>query len=375
MKSLLRKLLIDNWQRKLIAVILSMIVWMVVNHSMTVTKTFHDIPIKVINIPPGKTIEGLKANSLLKNSISLTITGNKNVLDSLTSSDLEVMLDALGKGNEWVAKISKKNLISFNPDIDINKSIKKITHQDFIIKLCKLVTERVPIIITDPVGELPKGYQFIDITPNHLYITVSGPEDIVKELKSKARKLTFNLSSISFSELKTAEAKKPKNSHSEVSSFYIPNSWKKMTFSNLSDQAIEIDDPEAKHLRINFSKTSLIPLKNPIQIQVYYPEKYINSINPTTHSLEVNTFIQDKKGLKLTTPKLFASGVSRLFVDIVQDMIELVIIASPRSERQLLMWNIQFVYPSELEDRFVSKSISQTTKQDQIKLCLLMIEM
>lgn len=35
MISLLKRLFIDNWVRKLISLILAMIIWMVVNHSMS----------------------------------------------------------------------------------------------------------------------------------------------------------------------------------------------------------------------------------------------------------------------------------------------------------------------------------------------------
>ncbi len=363
MKSLVKKLFLDNWQRKLISLILAVITWMVVNHSMTSVKTVANIPVKVINIPPGKTLEGMQANNVLENRIALTLTGNKRVLDELSSSDLEVIIDAAGKGEEWIATITKKNLVSFNPDIDLNKGIKKVSHHDFIIKLSKLTTERIPILVTKPIGEPPKGYQFLDIWPYELYITVTGPESIVKQLKSKGLKLTFNLNDISKTELlaiNTAQASKD----SEVVSFAIPNSWKKINLPYISRAPIEIDDPAAKKLRIDFARTALIPLGGPIQINVYFPEKYSTTYNPDTYSIDTNNFIHEKNGIKLISSPLYAYGVSKQFLEVVKDMIEVVIVATPKQERTNILWNIQFLTPTELENKYVSKVISSSTDEE-----------
>jgi len=180
MKSFLKKLFIDNWQRKLIAVILAMITWIVINHSMTTTKIFFNIPVKVINIPNGMTIEGIQSNGILTKRISLTMTGNKTVLDELQGSDLQVLLDATGKEKEWVASVSKKNLICFNPDINILQGVSKTTHEDFIIRMSKLVTHRLPILVSRPIGEPPRGYDYLDVWPFTLYTTVSGAETTIK---------------------------------------------------------------------------------------------------------------------------------------------------------------------------------------------------
>src|SRR5579872_1016865 len=109
MKTLLIRLFIENWQRKLISLILAMIIWMVVNHSMTSTKVVHNIPVRVTNLPAEKTIEGMQVNGLLNKKVSLTVTGNKSELDEVTGKDLEVIVDAAGKTNEWIAIITKKN--------------------------------------------------------------------------------------------------------------------------------------------------------------------------------------------------------------------------------------------------------------------------
>lgn len=38
MKSILIMLFVQNWQRKLISLILAIVIWLMINHSITVTK-------------------------------------------------------------------------------------------------------------------------------------------------------------------------------------------------------------------------------------------------------------------------------------------------------------------------------------------------
>ena len=87
--------------------------------------------------------------------------------------------------------------MSLNPDIDFSKGISRVMHKSFIIRLTKLIKEKIPVIVTQPIGEPPKGYQFLDVYPYTLNLTVQGPEDVLKHLKNKGAKLTFNLNEIS----------------------------------------------------------------------------------------------------------------------------------------------------------------------------------
>lgn len=122
-----------------------------------------------------------------------------------------------------------KNIRSDNPDLNVSQGISRVSQQNFIIKLTKLVTEKIPIIITQPIGEAPRGYQFLDIWPYQLFITVSGPEDQVKHLKSRGLKLTFNLNDISRTQLDELGSSSIKK-HSDVVSFFVPNNWKQISF-------------------------------------------------------------------------------------------------------------------------------------------------
>jgi hypothetical protein len=358
-KTLLIRLFLQNWPRKLVSLILAIIIWIIVSNSMTVTKVIPNIPIRVVNLPEGKTIEGMQVNGLLNKRISITLVGHKTALDELLPKDLEILIDAKDKSQEWIASIDKKNLVSLNPDFDVTKVISRVVASEMIIRQSTLVTEKIPVTITQPIGEAPRGYQFLDIWPYQLFLTVNGPEETVKRLKNRGLKLTFNLNDSLPEQLDTLWA----STKADEMSFAVPDSWKKVTLPLLSESPIEIDDPQAKSLRIDFSKQDILPIGFSLPVTIFFPPKYSNTLNPETYSLATNNFISKKNGIKLFSAPLYAQGVSHQFLEAVKDMIEIVIIASPKSERETLLWSTQFMYPHELEDRYIAKIMSQSNDE------------
>ncbi|MGB7977567.1 MAG: CdaR family protein [Chlamydiales bacterium] len=359
MKSLLFRLFIENWPRKLVSLILAVIVWMMVSHSMTVSKVVQNIPVRVVNLPLDKTIEGMQLNGYLSKRVSLTLIGHKSALEEISAKDFEILIDAKDKSHEWIASIEKKHLVSLNADLDIDKQISRILPTELIIRQSKLISDRIPITVTQPIGEVPKGYQFLDIYPSQLSVSVNGPEEAVKRLKTRGLKLTFNLNDLRQEDLDALQSAVLADKSDEIS-FFVPDSWKKISLPLLSETPIEIDDPLAKTLRIDFSRQDLLPIGFSIPVTVFFPPKYSNTLNPETYPLAPNDFIAKKNGIKVFNAPLYAQGVSRLFLETVKDRIEMVIIASPKSERETLLWNAQFLSPHELEDRYVAKVMAES---------------
>ncbi len=200
---ILERLFIRNWPRKVVALLTALFIWFLVNQTLTISSTINEVPVRIINLPPDKTIFGLLPNGLLNKRISVTITGNKSFVEDLKADDIEVVLNADGHKESWIAIIGKRNLVSLNPTIDVQKNVTEVTTNDLFVKLSRLISEDIPLTITKPIGDPPKGYQFLDIWPKYLFQRVSGPEEQVKELKQKQLELTFNLNRISQNELDT----------------------------------------------------------------------------------------------------------------------------------------------------------------------------
>lgn len=359
MKTLLFRLFIENWPRKLISLVLSMIIWMMVSRSMTVTKVVPNIPVRVSNLPPGKTIEGMQLGGTLSKKVTLSLIGHRAVLEEITAKDLEVVIDAKDKTQEWIASIDKRNLVCLNPDLDFTKQVSRVQPVEMIVRQSKLITERVPIEVMRPIGELPKGYQFLDVYPHQLSTTLTGPEEAIKRIKARGLKLILNFNDISSDELDQLASSSNMDESDEIS-FFVPDSWKKISLPILSETPIEIDDSLAKALRIDFSRQDLLPIGFSIPVTVFYPPKYSNTLNPETYTLAPNEIISKKNGIKIFSAPLYAHGVSRKFLETVKDMVQMVIIAAPKPERETLLWNAQFMYPKELEDKYVSKVIAES---------------
>jgi hypothetical protein len=362
MKTFLQNLLLNGWQRKMIAIVLAVVIWMVVNHSLTATKTISNIPVRVINIPPGKTVEGLQSNGILSRRVTLSLVGNKDVLEDLSPNDLEIIVDAKEKQDEWIASINKINIQSVNPDVDIAKCVSKVSTQSIIIRLTKLVTEKIPILVSKPIGDAPRDYQFLDVWPYQLMLTVTGPEKVINRLKAQDLKITFNLNDISRAELDALQTK----AEGDEISFFVPDQWKQIHLPLISEAPIEIDDPQAKTLRIDFVRCHLLPIKSPIPVSLFFPPEHAKSLNPETCKIAMGGLLENHNSLPMITQPLYTKGVSRLFLQIVDEMLELAIIATPQNERSSLPWSVQFINPRALEDRYVYKLMNEDIEDEDL---------
>lgn len=360
MIAMFKKFLTENWNRKIISLLLATITWILVTNAITVNKTIHNIPIKIINLPSGKTLEGIEKDGTLNKKLTLTLSGNKTVIDEITAADLEVVIDATNKGDEWIEPITKKNLRAITADVDLN-SISKISHSDLILRLSKLVTEKIPITLSTPNGEAPKGFQFLDIWPRQLYVSVSGPEGVLRDLKMRGLKLVLNLNDVSENDL---AALKDKGQKDELS-FPVPLSWKKISIPELSANPFVIDDPRAKNLHIYFVQKNLLPLNFLLPVNIFFPLKYSSILNPDTYSVEPNDLIQKQNGMRILNLPLYTKGVSRLFLDSIQERVALSIIAAPKNEKDFLNWSIEFISPQALEDTYVAKALKQVADESE----------
>ncbi|KKK88023.1 hypothetical protein LCGC14_2747370, partial [marine sediment metagenome] len=319
-------------------------------------------PIKIINLAENKTIPGMLPGGMLPENISITITGNQNFINQINTSDLEIIIDLKDKTHNFTTLITKNNLISKNPNINLERSIKKVMSSELTIKLSRLVKEKIPVLITKPIGEAPKGYQFLDVWPYQLYVTLKGAEEIIKNLKAKGLQLTFNLSDISQNELDIINAAN-KRGKKDIVSFFIPTVWKKINIPSLSPYPIEIDDPNSKALRLDFIKNDLIPINASIPVALFFPPSTVDKLNPDTITLANNDFLKKINNSNMITTPLLAQGVSEDFINIIKQRMHIVILVESKEEGHKLVWNIQVIIPVELEDQFVNKVLAEETDE------------
>jgi len=361
MESLINKFFFHQWQRKLVALLTATVIWIFVSHSITSSKTIPSVPIRVINLPTDKTIQGLLPNGFLSKRTPLTLNGTKDVIDQLEPGDVQIILDVSNLPTDGIVQITKKNLVSLNPNINLPTHITSISHPEFVIKMSPLLTEKISVTIHQPIGEAPKGYEFLDIWPMYLSQTVSGPQELVLSLKNQGFELTFNLNDITKDQL---DAVQGSGLYDDEVNFYVPEQWKKVNipFSTLGVEPL--NDPEAKTLQMTFLRQQMLPIKNQLPLHVYYPLKYSATINPDTFGLAPSPFVQFKNHIPLLTVPLYATNVSKLFLEIVRDNIEIEIVAAPPSEREYLEWDVDFIDNTHLEDTYVAFLISNSKTHD-----------
>jgi hypothetical protein len=351
-----------QWKRKLFACFLSIFFWFIVNHSLSTTRTLLNVPIRVVNLSPFVTIDGIETGGKLAKKINLTLVGNKKIIDSLQSSDLEIVLDATGHHNEWPILITKKNLATPYSDLDLNTGISKVVHQPFSLHLSKLVTEKITIQITNPIGEAPRGYQFLDVWPYKLELTVTGPEEVLKKTEQTDLKLTFNLSEVTKTQLDLM-SQEPERGTCDVVCFPIPETWKVIRIPSLSNVPLMINDPKAKLLRFDFIRYEFLPIENKIPIYFFYHPSFLSTCNPENITIDVHQPVCYTKGVYYLDLPLYVSGVDKTFLDLVKDHIQIVVDVNAHM-KQKLNWSIQIISAQRLENEYVEHFLTRFDHED-----------
>lgn len=346
---------LNNWQQKGVALLTAVILWLFVHSSLTETKTVPNVAIRVVNLPEDKTVVGMMPNGILSKRIPLTLSGSKWIVDEIEPGDLEVVLDAsqMNEDNQ-VLKITRKNLVSLNPSLDVSHNITDVQHAEFVLKLSKLVTADIPITIYPPRGQAPEGYIYLDIWPQKMVQKLSGPEEQIEALQAKGFELIFDLSTITSGDLDRIQTSR-ENFHDDEVSFFLPASWKKIPISFRNNTLEDINDPEAQNLHIDFLRKEAFEVKPIIPIGIYYPLKTAEELNASTLTLNPKN-LKQYYGLTFLPNKLYVRDVSRLFLEVVEDYLKIHVVAM--KDKKELSWGLSVITPQELEDKYVSHLMS-----------------
>lgn len=354
----LKLLFLNQWQRKLVALATACVIWFFVNQSITDTKTISNVPIRIINLPEDKTISYMQPNGIISKRIALTLSGSKDVIHDLEQGDIEVLLDASGiQDNEWIVVISKKNLISLNPSIDLSRHISDVKHPEFVLKFSQLFTANIPVVIKTK-GHAPKGYTYLDTWPQQLKQAVTGPQEQVQELMNEVLELEIDLDMITNADLDKIQSSR-ENFHDDEVSYFIPAHWKNIVVPFKGGITEELNDPEAQNLHIDFMRQEYIPIQRNIPIQAFYPLNSSDHLNPVTSPILEDEKVKVTNGVAYLTIPLLMRDVSSLFVEVIRDYLEIIILTKP-DEKSPLKWSLQVIDPDFLEDQYVNALIAQS---------------
>ncbi|MCB1119476.1 MAG: hypothetical protein KDK65_05910 [Chlamydiia bacterium] len=352
----------QKWQRKATALITAILIWFFVSNSIDDSKTVSNVPVRVINLPKDKTVIGLQPNGLLSKRMTLKLTGTKRVIDDLETGDFEVLLDASTLTSDVsLIQISKKNLISLNPSINLADHITApIEFNELLIKLSPVTTEKIPVTLLPPMGAAPSGYTYLDYWPQQLYQSVTGPEELVQQLKTEGLKLQFDLNQIKKGELDKLTVSRD-NFHDDEIVWMIPARWKTITIPLYQETTTELNDPEAKELHIDFLREETLPLNADLPVRVFYPLNTLDRLNPLTTPLNIAPPLSLRQATPTLTHPLYVKDVSRLFLETIKDHLEITIDASSSFDNKQLNWSIQTISPGWLETRYIQQLLLSST--------------
>jgi hypothetical protein len=360
-KYLTTSFLLDGLGRKLFALVIAIVTWLAIYDSITVTKTITRIPIKVINLEENKTVLDLQPSGYLLQRATITVTAPKSMMNLLDSSTLEIIIDATGHMEEWIAEVSRYNLHSLHSELILPNDAVNLVASQLIIKVTDLVTEKFMVKVNPPIGDAPEGYTFVDIWPESVAYQVTGPKETLAELKQHGVEFTFDLGMISREDLDMLLTD-PESSEEIDVSFFIPRLWKKLPTSR--GMFKQLDHSLANKLRINFVRQQLLPLEEDIPIHLFFPVPASRSYNPEAYSLFIGKGVESFYGIKRLAVPLYIAGVSRGFLEVVKDFLQITIIVDPRKEQQAHSWSIEVVNAQELEERFIQREMEEDYPQE-----------
>ncbi|WP_202897954.1 CdaR family protein [Chlamydia ibidis] len=357
MMNFFSRFIMRNWLRKVVSLGFAIIIWLLVGQSVTITRTLNNIPVRIVDLDPEQTVLGLQSNGLLDKKATITITGNKNTVENLRPTNLEIVISAEGHTESWIATIDKYDLVSLDEDINLRRDIQTVSADNIFIRLTQYVTEDVIITITSPVGSPPKGYEYLDVWPKYLIQKVSGPKEYINALKEQGLELTFNLNKVSFEELERNRI--AQGNHDEII-FPVPQDWKKVLIPfGDTNTYVNLNDPQADFLRLLFLKREFIPLNLNLPVLLFFPIKNSKTINPQLYTLEPSPPLILNRGIYQIDVPLYAKDVSKLFLDVVKNNIALTIVMSPPHKNNTINWAIEFIDEKTLENRFVEAIMAQ----------------
>lgn len=315
----------QQWQRILFSIGAAIFLWWYIHETLITTRVYTDVPIYIQGVPPGKTLPRLQKDGKLMGNFSLTLKGRKKSLDIIKSDQIEIIVNASGKGDIWKEEINVDSLRCLNPEVQVQRDITEVIHPPLQIRLTNKVSREVPLTVLPPIGNLPKGYRWIDIWPDKLSQSLEGPEESVQALMGHKLFLTFDLSRLTKQQLERSSEDLPPGS--EIF-FKVPESWKSIYLPAPFNEKRALTDPEAEQLMLVILKPALLSLENPIPVRISplpIPLETSPVNNQVLSIAEDGKNILKRAGVPYWVTSVFVDGVSRSFLDVILPHLELVV--------------------------------------------------
>jgi hypothetical protein len=171
----LRKIFVDDWKLKLLALGLTLGLWFVVAEQQTpVTRRFRGVPLNF------QTPDGLQISNDPPQEIELTLSGPKRELERLSMRDLAAAVEIADRTpGEHAVSVTKDRV-----RVDLPEGVQVIsTEPKTIVVTLEPLVERELDVEPRFEGRLPEGCALENVTVSPKKVTVRGPASRVNELQ------------------------------------------------------------------------------------------------------------------------------------------------------------------------------------------------
>lgn len=173
---LIRKIFLEDWLMKLVALIITLALWFgVTGLRAPSTRRLQNIP---LNLRVSNNIE--VTNSPVT-EVDIVVTGDKRKIDALNSRDLVVSLDLTDvQAGERTVQIMPGNVMVELPS---GVKLEEVQPNKIPVKL-ETVEEREITVRAETEGSVAEGFEIYSQTPLPLKVRVRGPSSFIKSLNS-----------------------------------------------------------------------------------------------------------------------------------------------------------------------------------------------
>ena len=180
----LRKMFLEDWGLKLLALAITMVLWLAVTgQNAPVTQRIEGVQLNFLRH------EGLEISNDPTPNVEVTVKGSPSLLDQMKLRDLVVTVDISDqKPGERVIRLSPDGV---KMDLPAGVKILGFRPATVPIRLAPTVEQEVPVEIKFE-GKLPEGFEITTVTTSPARVRVRGPADRLGSV-SKAMTETVNL--------------------------------------------------------------------------------------------------------------------------------------------------------------------------------------
>ena len=173
----MKKKLTDNLGLKILAIIVSFVLWLIVINieDPSTPKVFYDIPVQVINADTitseGKVYEVLEGT----NFINVTVTASRSVIDDLEDANIVAVAD--------MSEISFNNVPITITSNKYSTQIESIVSPTTNLKINIENLKKVQLVISAITsGEPADGYILGNVATDQNLVRLSGPESVISQI-------------------------------------------------------------------------------------------------------------------------------------------------------------------------------------------------